>query len=143
MLMFEEHLRFIKALDERVKKLDYWQADYLRMNGIYWALTALLLLRGDLQEGGGEEEGFDECSPLRRQEILDYIVSCQCPRGGFGGNIGHDAHLTFTLSAIQILVMMRAVNDPRINLERHVKCNMLTLDADPHGICRDYGKTIP
>jgi geranylgeranyl transferase type-2 subunit beta len=113
-----QHLQFIKDLDGRINKFDYWQADCLRMNGIYWALTALLLLEPDLDPVSAQ---FSLSSPLTRESIINFAVECQCEEGGFGGNIGHDAHLTFTLSAIQILVILDSLQDPRFNLEKHVK----------------------
>ena len=114
-----QHFQFIKDLDGRINKLDYWQADCLRMSGIYWALTALLLLEPDLNP---LNEQFSLLSPLTRESIISFIVKCQCENGGFSGNIGHDAHLTFTLSAIQILVILDAFRDSRLDLENHVKC---------------------
>lgn len=137
----DSHLQFIKDLDGRVKKLDYWQADYLRMNGIYWALTSLLLLRPGLCS---KSDDFALLSPLTRDEIIAFVQTCECtdgmkctlraelvligmmgnPRqGGFGGNAGHDAHLTFTLSAIQILYLLEA-KDEISDWERHVECTL-------------------
>jgi len=40
--------------------------------------------------------------------------------GGFGGNVGHDAHLLYTLSAVQILAIFNALD--RIDAEPIVKC---------------------
>lgn len=70
----DSHLQFIKDLDGRVKKLDYWQADYLRMNGIYWALTSLLLLRPGLCS---KSDAFALLSPLSRDEIIAFVCSCE------------------------------------------------------------------
>lgn len=77
-LQRERHLAFIRDLDGRIKKLDYWQADYLRMSGIYWALTALLLLEPSLSPSDAR---FDEVSPLSREQILEFVIACQCPDG--------------------------------------------------------------
>lgn len=76
----ESHLQFIKSLDARISKMDYWQGDYLRMNGIYWALTALLLLRPDL-DPISQEETFNELSPLSKADIKTFVASCQSPCG--------------------------------------------------------------
>lgn len=78
-----EHLAFIRDLDGRIKKLDYWQADCLRMSGIYWALTALLLLDPSLRPC---ESRFDTVSPLSQSQILAFVFACQC----MDGKVCHD-----------------------------------------------------
>ena len=59
------------------------------MSGVYWGVTALHLL-GHLHL-------------LRKETIVDWVLSCQHPNGGFGGSERHDPHILYTLSAIQIL----------------------------------------
>lgn len=70
------HLHFIKALDDRQDKLDYWMLDHLRMSGVYWALTSCCLLGHD-----PESPDFDVVSPLSRAHLLDFIKSCRQPSG--------------------------------------------------------------
>lgn len=41
-------------------------------------------------------------------------------KGGFGGFIGHDSHILYTLSAIQILVIYDALGSA--NIESIAKC---------------------
>jgi geranylgeranyl transferase type-2 subunit beta len=41
---------------------------------------------------------------------VNFIKACQHPNGGFGGNIGHDAHITSTLYALLILSMFDEVS---------------------------------
>ncbi|CAN1232330.1 Geranylgeranyl transferase type-2 subunit beta 2 [Linum perenne] len=66
--------------------------EHLRMNGAYWGLTTLDLL--------GKLDVVDS------NEILDWIMKCQHDNaGGFAGNIGHDPHILYTLSAIQVLAL--------------------------------------
>eukprot|EP00854_Cymbomonas_tetramitiformis_P028596 gene28596-35469_t len=36
---------------------------------------------------------------MNKDEILSFVTECQHPCGGFGGNIKHDPHLLYTLSA--------------------------------------------
>lgn len=123
-LQREKHLLFIRNLDARINRLDYWQTEHLRMSGIYWALTALLLLKPDLTPAC-HEETFNEASPLTRSQVIDFVFSCQRTTGGFGGNAGHDAHLTFTLSAIQILCMLDAIHDERFAWPTHLECKFM------------------
>ena len=51
-----------------------------------------------------------------RKPIVDWVFDCyDGARGGFGGNVGHDAHLLYTLSALQILAMADKLDDPRLD----------------------------
>jgi geranylgeranyl transferase type-2 subunit beta len=62
--------------------------EYLRMSGIYWGLTAMELI-GNLER-------------MNKQEILEFIKACQDDSGGISASIGHDSHLLYTLSAVQV-----------------------------------------
>jgi geranylgeranyl transferase type-2 subunit beta len=44
------------------------------------------------------------------------VLSCQHENGGFGAAPGHDAHLLYSVSAVQILVMVDGVEDLEKNL---------------------------
>ncbi|CAM8921860.1 unnamed protein product [Rhodiola kirilowii] len=61
------------------------------MNGAYWGLTTLDLL--------GKLDAVDV------DEIVSWIISCQHECGRFGGNVGHDPHILYTLSAVQVLAL--------------------------------------
>jgi geranylgeranyl transferase type-2 subunit beta len=69
-------------------KQEYCMTEYLRMSGIYWGLTAIELM-GHLER-------------MNKQEILDFIKKCQDESGGISASIGHDPHLLYTLSAVQV-----------------------------------------
>ncbi|KAF2157119.1 geranylgeranyltransferase beta subunit [Myriangium duriaei CBS 260.36] len=86
------HARYVRTLDDRKDEHEYWLTEHLRMSGIYWALVALHMLRRP-----------DE---LPRDKLLDFVLSCWQPNGGFSAAPDHDAHLLFTVSAVQILVML-------------------------------------
>ena len=61
------------------------------MSGVYWGLMGLHLLgRLPMLDGG---------------EVVDWVLRCQRPCGGFGGSERHDPHLLYTLSALQILAL--------------------------------------
>lgn len=82
---------------QRKDELEYWLTEHLRLNGIYWGLTALHLMgRGDA---------------LPRDETIEFVLSCQHDNGGFGAAPGHDAHLLSTVSAVQILAMVDALEE--------------------------------
>lgn len=67
------------------------------MNGLYWGLTALHLM------------GRPEALP--REETIKFVLSCQHQDGGFGAAPRHDAHLLSTVSAIQILATINALDE--------------------------------
>ena len=91
------HVKYIQSLDTRKTEYDYWLTEHLRLNGLYWGLTALHLL------------GHPEALP--RAETIDFVLSCQHESGGFGAAPGHDAHMLSTVSAVQILAMVDAFDD--------------------------------
>lgn len=64
---------------------------------MYWGLTALHIL--------GQPDA------LPRDQTIDFVLSCQSDNGGFGAAPGHDAHMLYTVSAVQILVTIDAVDE--------------------------------
>lgn len=71
--------------------------EHLRLNGVYWGLTALHLL------------GHPEALP--RDETINFVLSCQNEDGGFGAAPGHDSHMLYTVSAVQILATVDGVDE--------------------------------
>ncbi|KAL9111282.1 MAG: hypothetical protein Q9187_007943 [Circinaria calcarea] len=96
-LQGEQHVRYIQSLDTRRDELEYWLTEHLRLNGLYWGLTALHLL------------GRPDALP--REETISFVLSCQHQTGGFGAAPGHDPHMLYTVSAVQILVTIAAVDE--------------------------------
>jgi hypothetical protein len=91
------HVKYIQSLDTRKDEYDYWLTEHLRLNGVYWGLVALHLL------------GRPDALP--RSETIDFVLSCQHDSGGFGAAPGHDAHMLYTVSAVQILAMVDAFDE--------------------------------
>jgi hypothetical protein len=79
---------------QRKDELEYWLTEHLRLNGLYWGMTALHLL------------GHPDALP--RSELLDFVFSCLHENGGFGAAPGHDAHMLYTVSGVQILATLDA-----------------------------------
>ncbi|KAG0650630.1 Geranylgeranyl transferase type II subunit beta [Hyphodiscus hymeniophilus] len=94
-LAIEPHVKYIQSLDSRKDELEYWLTEHLRLNGVYWGLTALHLM------------GRPDALP--RDETIEFVLSCQHDNGGFGAAPGHDAHLLYTVSAVQILATVDAL----------------------------------
>ncbi|KAL8899831.1 MAG: hypothetical protein Q9207_005997 [Kuettlingeria erythrocarpa] len=96
-LVVEKHVEYIKSLDKRKDELEYWLTEHLRLNGVYWGLTALHILK------------YPDALP--REDTIEFVLSCQHQSGGFGAAPGHDAHILYTVSAVQILVTIDALNE--------------------------------
>lgn len=90
------HVKYIQSLDSKEDEYEYWLTEHLRLNGVYWGLNALHLL------------GHPDALP--RDKTIDFVLSCQHANGGFGAAPGHDAHLLSTVYAVQILVMVDALD---------------------------------
>ena len=98
------HIQYVESLGYRSDSFSYWATDHLRMSGIYWGITAMALMRAETRM---------DC-----RAIVAWVLSCQNADGGFGGNRGHDSHILYTLSAVQILVICNAENDSRFDREK-------------------------
>jgi len=96
------HRAYIKRVGEDSASYEYAVSEHLRMSGIYWAASALYLL-GALED-------------LDRDGIIAFVLKCQHECGGFGGNVDHDPHLLYTLSAVQILCLFDALD--RLDADR-------------------------
>ncbi|CAL3962007.1 hypothetical protein PZA11_000706 [Diplocarpon coronariae] len=91
-LSISAHVSYIQSLDNRKDELEYHLTEHLRLNGLYWGLTALHLLKHP--------------DALPRKETIDFVLSCQAENGGFGAAPRHDAHILYTCSAVQIMAMV-------------------------------------
>jgi geranylgeranyl transferase type-2 subunit beta len=76
------------------------------MSGVYWGTTAMDLLK--------------QSHKMDRERIIKFVLACQTEDGGFAGNVGHDSHLLYTLSAVQILATYNALD--QLDSERIVNC---------------------
>lgn len=64
--------------------------EHFRMSGMYWGITAVDLL--------------SHLDRMDRSQIIEFVRKCQDPvSGGFSPSLGHDAHLLYTLSAVQVI----------------------------------------
>ncbi|XP_028795108.1 geranylgeranyl transferase type-2 subunit beta 1-like isoform X1 [Neltuma alba] len=95
-LVTEKHVRYILAAEKRKDDFESVVMEHLRMNGVYWGLTTLDLL--------GKLDTVDV------NEFVSWVMSCQHESGGFSGNIGHDPHILYTLSAVQVLALFNKLD---------------------------------
>ena len=86
------HVQYVKRSSEDKDAIEYVLTDHLRLSGMYWGLTALDLL--------GRLDVVDA------DEICDFVQRCWVPDvGGYAPCVYHDAHVLYTLSAVQILAL--------------------------------------
>ncbi|KAL5013014.1 hypothetical protein ScPMuIL_011565 [Solemya velum] len=95
-LLLEKHADYIAAYGKKKDDYEYCMTEYLRLSGIYWGLTAMDLVK--------------QLDRMSKEEVLEFVQSCQHECGGFGASTGHDPHLLYTLSAVQVLVLYDAVD---------------------------------
>lgn len=103
---------------------------HLRMNAVYWGLTALCVMnRKDALDREDmisyvmscwDDEAGQVCFLQVNASMLERVVLTPRGLGAFGAHPDHDAHLLSTLSAIQILIMQDALD--RLDIPRVVKC---------------------
>lgn len=68
---------------------EYCMTEFLRMSGVYWGVTALDIM--------------GQVSKIDRASIIEFIKKCQNPiSGGISPCEGHDPHILYTLSAVQV-----------------------------------------
>ena len=69
-----------------------------------------------------------------RQMILDFVKSCEASDGSsFGGNIGHDSHLLYTLSAIQIYALFDCMDLLNVDKVAHYMASLQQEDGSFFG----------
>jgi geranylgeranyl transferase type-2 subunit beta len=99
----DAHAKFVLNLDKETDTFEYYVAEHLRMSGVYWGLMAMDLI-GKLHD-------------MPRKNIVEWCMQCyDADTGGFSGNVGHDVHLLYTLSALQILALCDALD--RVDKEK-------------------------
>ncbi|XP_066352514.1 geranylgeranyl transferase type-2 subunit beta 1-like isoform X3 [Miscanthus floridulus] len=91
-LTADQHVRYIVTVEKKKDSFESLVMEHIRLNGAYWGLTTLDLLH--------------KLHAVDAAEVVDWIMSCYHPEsGGFGGNVGHDPHVLYTLSAVQVLCL--------------------------------------
>ena len=90
------HETFVLGLNAQNTTFEYYATEHLRLSGGYWGIMAMDLI-GSLNQ-------------MNEEEIIAFTMSCQHSNGGFSGNVGHDPHLLYTLSAVQILVIFNKLH---------------------------------
>ncbi|CAK9437565.1 uncharacterized protein LODBEIA_P19430 [Lodderomyces beijingensis] len=106
----QKHVNFIIE-QESNRSYEYWLSEHLRMNGLYWGITALVTMQS-LND-----------TTLKQNSVIDFVMSCWDARAGaFGAFPQHDAHLLSTLSALQIL---KIYSDELVSLSQEQKSQLV------------------
>jgi geranylgeranyl transferase type-2 subunit beta len=87
-LLTASHADFIAKYGSDPDDYEYAMSEFLRMNGIYWGVTAMDLM--------------GRLGAMDRPGIVQFLRDCQTPAGGFRPVPGQDPHLLNTLSAVQV-----------------------------------------
>jgi len=83
----------------------YAVTEHLRMSGVYWGLCAM-----EIMQRGGD---------MPKDDIANWVMECfDAESGGFGGNAGHDPHMLYTLSAVQLMALCDQLH--RVDAEKCV-----------------------
>ncbi|OAG29623.1 geranylgeranyl transferase type-2 subunit beta [Nematocida displodere] len=90
----KEHREFILRCISQKTRL-YYLSEHIRMNTLYWMLNSLKIL--------DEVVLIEELS----EGVRKFVCRCQNKDGGFGGNRGYPTTAITTLSAIQILYLLK------------------------------------
>jgi geranylgeranyl transferase type-2 subunit beta len=54
---------------------------------------------------------FSALDEMPKDEILEFVMNCfDKSSGGFGGSVGHDPHLLYTLSAVQVFALFDSLD---------------------------------
>ena len=109
----------------------------LRVSGVYWSLAALSLLLPldqvveQMRVVVGKQDEGDKDNNSSSSSLLDWLFTCWDDKsGGFGGNSKQDAHLLYTLSAVQILALTGSLQDERLQTDRIVSFCVSLQQAD-------------
>lgn len=89
-LLIDKHVSYIRDLFRHPSFLEHYMAEHLKMNALYWGLSALHLV--------------NRTDDFKKDDIIEFIQSCYDKEtGGFRASPNHDPHLLSTLSALQVL----------------------------------------
>ncbi|XP_057290038.1 geranylgeranyl transferase type-2 subunit beta-like [Hydractinia symbiolongicarpus] len=113
-ILLDKHIEFIKTYEES-NKYEYIMTEYLRMSGVYWGLTAMALMK--------------RLDSMDKKSIMEFVQECQHDSGGYSASAQHDAHLLYTLSAIQI----HALFDELEELDKEKVSNFIASLQQPDG----------
>ena len=116
------HSSYILSLERAgaAESFEQCATEHLKLSAVYWSVMTMDLI-GSLHL-------------MDRSALIAFVLSCfHEESGGFGGNVGHDPHLLYTLSAVQVLLILDAdAVLPRSSVISYV-ASLQQLDGSFHG----------
>lgn len=87
-----KHAAYVRRVSAEKDTMMYAVTDHLRMSGVYWGLCAM--------------EVMASADKMDKDDIVAWVKRCyHADCGGYGGNEGHDPHMLYTLSAVQLMAL--------------------------------------
>ncbi|BES95329.1 Geranylgeranyl transferase [Nesidiocoris tenuis] len=108
-LLLEKHVDYLLKYGKDANDFEFCTTEYLRMSGMYWVLTTLAVAK--------------KLDTVQRDQFLDFIDECwDSSSGGYSACPGHDPHILYTLSAVQIAATLDAIERlPSDDIVRYVR----------------------
>ena len=110
-LACELHVAFVRRSAEERGSMEAVASEHLRLSGVYWGLTACALLRAPADALGDPAALGDWVLSCAVRSSSGEDGSGEQHRLGFAPAPGHDAHLLYTLSALQVLALLGRLGD--------------------------------
>ena len=88
--------KFILSLDpffspNASEHLEVVMMSHMKMSALYWAVCSLAILKEPIPSV---------------DKIVEFVKSCSNADGGYGGDTSLDSHILFTLSAVQVMIIL-------------------------------------
>lgn len=96
------HLAWLAGIIQHPLPQGYTSLDASRPWLLYWVLHSFAMLGGQLDQPG-------------KDRVVETILACQCPTGGFGGGPGQLPHLAPTYAAICALAYAGEAGWDKVN----------------------------
>jgi len=118
-LLLDKHIEFISTYGKtKATEFDYGVSEFLRINGVFWALTALDVMNA-------RDKMSESC-----EEVMAFVKKCyHSSCGGFGPFPLHDPHLLYTLSAVQIAVIYDKLDELDVEKIQEFICGLQQEDG--------------
>ena len=117
-----KHADYVVRVGAETDTMLYAVTEHLRMSGVYWGLCAMeIMSSGDKMD---------------KPAIAKWVMTCYHPdTGGFGGNTGHDPHMLYTLSAVQLMALCDRLEEVDADKYAGVCCACMGYFCYGHGWC--------
>uniref|UniRef100_A0A146LK17 Geranylgeranyl transferase type-2 subunit beta n=1 Tax=Lygus hesperus TaxID=30085 RepID=A0A146LK17_LYGHE len=96
-LLLDKHIEYLLKYGTDTNDFEFCMTEYLRMSGMYWMLTTLATAK--------------KLHLISKDQFTEFIDQCfDKETGGYSACPGHDPHILYTLSAVQIACILDSVD---------------------------------